>query len=194
MSLVQISAGPSNGPLAALGWGFVRQRPLNQTPSRVQRTQRSFHTKTRTCRKKSGRLDLNQRPSGPQPEGNRCRCVPERPMRPNRPGPWTLWTHRTYQSVPKWYHGPSPVRIGGPIRLSLRRTDSRAAQLLARRVNARSRSSSRSGAKRYGTRTRLGARLHAKGEARGGVVPAPPPQERLVDAGGPQARSRCPLG
>ena len=31
---------------------------------------------------KSGRLDLNQRPFGPQPSGIRCLCVPERPSRP----------------------------------------------------------------------------------------------------------------
>ena len=26
-------------------------------------------------------------------------------MRPNRPRSWTFWTHKTQQSVPKWYHG-----------------------------------------------------------------------------------------
>ena len=25
-------------------------------------------------------------------------------MRPNRPRSWTFWTHKTQQSVPKWYH------------------------------------------------------------------------------------------
>jgi hypothetical protein len=34
-------------------------------------------------------------------------------MRPFCPGPWTPWTHRTDQSVPRHV---APVRIGGAIR------------------------------------------------------------------------------
>jgi hypothetical protein len=67
---------------------------------------------------------------GPQPDSFRRRCVRERPQRPLRPWSWTIWTHRRQQSVPNWYHeqhqGGSRVQIGGPICLSLRRTDSRA--------------------------------------------------------------------
>jgi hypothetical protein len=62
---------------------------------------------------------LNQRPFGPQPSGNRCLCVPERPPRPMCPRLWTLWTHRTMHPVPKRYCGPRRWKIGGPIRFSL---------------------------------------------------------------------------
>ena len=62
----------------------------------------------------SGRLDLNQRPFGPQPTGSWCRCVRERPDRPIRPRSWTIWTHRTMRWVPKRYHRAlltPPLRI-----------------------------------------------------------------------------------
>jgi hypothetical protein len=52
----------------------------------------------------SGRLDLNQRPFGPQPNGFRCLYVPERPPRPMCPAPWTIWTDRTVHPVPKRYY------------------------------------------------------------------------------------------
>ena len=51
----------------------------------------------------SGRLDLNQRPFGPQPSGSDARCFRERPNRPMRPGFRKIWTDRTYRSVPKRY-------------------------------------------------------------------------------------------
>ena len=44
---------------------------------------------------KSGRLDLNQRPLGPQPTAHVCRSVPSRPQRPHRPRERTAWTHKT---------------------------------------------------------------------------------------------------
>jgi hypothetical protein len=62
----------------------------------------------------SGRLDLNQRPFGPQPSGPGCRCIPEGPDRPLHPAFWTTSTHRTHRSVPKRYHqpgvNPAPAR------------------------------------------------------------------------------------
>ncbi len=69
------------------------------------------------CRKKSGRLDLNQRPFGPQPTGGGCRCVPERPDRPIRPRSWTIWTHRTMRWVPKRYHESLQLRMETPPRV-----------------------------------------------------------------------------
>ncbi len=53
----------------------------------------------------SGRLDLNQRPLGPQPTSVTCRSVAPRPSRPQRPSLWTMWTHETQQSVLRRYHG-----------------------------------------------------------------------------------------
>jgi hypothetical protein len=68
-------------------------RHLRETPPRV----RGFS--------QSGRLDLNQRPFGPQPMSIRVRFVRERPPRPPRPDSRTLWTHRKKQSVPIRYRG-----------------------------------------------------------------------------------------
>jgi hypothetical protein len=62
----------------------------------------------------SGRLDLNQRPFGPQPSGVRRLSVSERPSFPMCPGPWTIWTDRTLHRVPKRYHGG--LTIGHAVR------------------------------------------------------------------------------
>ena len=61
-----------------------------------------------------GRLDLNQRPFGPQPTGSGCRFVRERPDRPLRPRVWTIWTHWTHRSVPKPYRA-AVLRRGGAV-------------------------------------------------------------------------------
>ena len=54
--------------------------------------------------RQSGRLDLNQRPLGPQPTSSTCRCVRPRPRRPLCPHGRTIWTHGTQQSVLARYH------------------------------------------------------------------------------------------
>ena len=51
----------------------------------------------------SGRLDLNQRPLGPQPRDLGALCVPSRPPRPHRPRGGTIWTQWTMHPVLKWY-------------------------------------------------------------------------------------------
>jgi hypothetical protein len=66
----------------------------------------------------SGRLDLNQRPFGPQPSGFRRLCVSERPSFPMCPGPWTIWTDRTVHPVPKRYHGAGS-QSGPPVKRAL---------------------------------------------------------------------------
>ena len=93
----------------------------------------------------SGRLDLNQRPLGPQPASDWSRCVPERPQRPHCPRRWMIWTHRTLHSVPKRYHRAGWVRIGDPLRFSLPRTDQEG---------------------RYAWRRYSRSRIHADGESR----------------------------
>ena len=55
-------------------------------------------------RRRARRLDLNQRPFGPQPSGFRCLCVRERRSFPMCPRPWTVWTDRTVHRVPKRYY------------------------------------------------------------------------------------------
>jgi hypothetical protein len=53
---------------------------------------------------RSGRLDLNQRPFGPQPTSEPRLCVPQRLRRPGRPRRRRPWTHKTMQSVPGRYY------------------------------------------------------------------------------------------
>jgi hypothetical protein len=53
----------------------------------------------------SGRLDLNQRPFGPQPARARRLCVSPRLRCHRSPAPTKSWTHRTMRSVPRRYWG-----------------------------------------------------------------------------------------
>ena len=72
---------------------------------------------------KSGRLDSNQRPLGPQPTGGWCRCVPGA-SHASRREEWldVLDTAVGTKAVPR----RSRVRIGGPIRFSSTPTNHRA--------------------------------------------------------------------
>ena len=103
--------------------GFVPER---LTPSRVTAGNPAGPRDCVDLRGESGRLDLNQRPLGPQPARSSCRCVPERPPASrSSPSVDRLDTSDAAigtKAVPR----PSQVRSGGPLRFSLRRTDRRA--------------------------------------------------------------------
>jgi hypothetical protein len=116
--LRRLQIGRSNSRSPEFDWGF---RAWSGPPAWVGcgRDQPPLmRGSTAITREKSGRLDLNQRPFGPQPSGFRCPCVSERPSRPMCPGPWTIWTDRTMHRVPKRYHGTGS-RSGTPVRRAL---------------------------------------------------------------------------
>jgi hypothetical protein len=99
------AAETKGGPRGA---SKFRRPPSRRAERRGARRQRRPWPKAG----QSGRLDLNQRPFGPQPTSLHVRNVHDRPMRPCCLQAEIFWIHRTKQSVPIWYRGGSSTNCG----------------------------------------------------------------------------------